>query len=97
MIDTTLLLLRDQLNAYLGTRYGGREPHVVLSALANLDGTTPSGIDNKVVLTLVNIERESAAGPGAQLKPENGGFTRISPALHLNLYVLVSAAFGNNS
>jgi hypothetical protein len=97
MLDTTLGFLRDQLSDYLGTRYPTAESHVVLSGLCNLDGTAPAGIENKVVLSLVNIEREAAAGSsGAQLRPEGGGFVRTSPALNLNLYVLVSASFGNN-
>ena len=97
MLDRTLSFLLDQLNGYLGARYHSSEPHVVLSSLCNLDGTTPPGIENKVVLSLVNIEREAAAGSSrATLRQENEGFVRTSPALNLNLYVLVSASFGAN-
>jgi len=97
MLDRTLSFLLDQLNGYLGTRYESTEPHAVLSSLSNLDGTIPPGIENKVVVSLVNIEREAAAvGSGAQMRPENGGYSRLSPPLTLNLYVLMSASFGNN-
>jgi hypothetical protein len=94
MLDTTLVFLKNQLDSYLGTRYSSSEPHVVLAGLCNLDGTVPADIENKVVLSLVNIEREAAAGAtGPHLRPENGGFARMSPALNLNLYLLVSAPF----
>jgi len=97
MLDRTLSFLLDQLNSYLGTRYPSNEPHAVLASLANLDGSVPTNIDNKVVLSLVNLEREAAAAAtGPQLRPENGGFARLSPALNLNLYLLVSASFGAN-
>ncbi len=97
MLDTTLGFLRDQLSGYLDSRYPSSEGYVALAGLSNLDGTPPSGIENKIVLSLVNIERETAAASsGAQLKPDGGGFARMSAPLNLNLYVLVSASFGNN-
>ena len=97
MLDRTLVFLLDQINGYLGTRYPSNEPHAVLASLANLDGTVPTNIENKLVVTLVNLEREAtAAGTGPQLRPENGGFARLSPSLNLNLYLLMSASFGSN-
>jgi hypothetical protein len=96
MIDTTLVFLRDQLNGYLAQRYSSREPLVVVASLSSLDGTVPTGIDNRVVLTLANVEREGAAGSAPQLRPGNGGFARLAPPLHLNLYILVSAWFPGN-
>ena len=98
MIDTTLVFLSDQLNAYVARRfsYSSRDPLVVVASLSSLDGTVPSDIDGKVVLTLVNVEREAAAGSTPQLRPESGGFARLAPPLHLNLYILVSACFPGN-
>lgn len=96
MLDRTLSFLLDQLNGYLATRYESNEPHAVLSSLSNLDGTIPAGIENKVVVSLVNIEREPAAVGSAQMRQENGGYSRLSAPLNLNLYVLMSASFGNN-
>jgi len=97
MLDTTLAFLSDQLNGYLDSRYPSNERHVVLAGLCNLDGTVPGVIENKVVLSLVNIEREAAAGSSnAQPRLDNSSFARMSPALNLNLYLLLSASFGNN-
>ena len=97
MLDRTLTFLLTQLNDHLGTRYPSKEPHVVLSSLSTLEGTAPPEIANRVVLSLVNIEREtSAASAAAPVRAENGGFVRTSPALNLDLYVLVSASFGSN-
>lgn len=97
MIDKTFDFILDELNGFLGIRYPSSEPHVVLSNPSNQDGTVPPQIENKLILSLVNIEREAAAAVSAmQLRPQNGEYVRINPPLNLNVYVLVSAYFGNN-
>jgi hypothetical protein len=97
MLDRTLGFLLAQLNDHLGTRYPSKEPHVVVSSLSTMEGTVPPEIANRVVLTLVNVEREGAAGPApGPIRTENGTFVRTSPPLNVNLYVLVSASFGSN-
>ncbi len=94
MLDTTLGFLRDQLSAYLDSRYPSGEGLVVLSGLVNLSGTPPPAVENKIVLSLVNVEREAIARnlPG-EGRSESGFSARINPPLNLNLYVLVSASF----
>lgn len=97
MIDKTFNFILGELNGFLGTRYPSSEPHAVLSNPSNQDGTLPPQIENKLILSLVNIERESAASVSAmQLRPQNGDYVRVNPPLNLNLYMLVSAYFGNN-
>jgi hypothetical protein len=97
MIDKTLTFLLDELNGFLGGRFQSSENLVVLSGLVNPDGTVPMAIENKLILTLVNAEREAAAvSAGANSSGFAGPRTRVSPPLNLNLYVLVSANFGNN-
>jgi Pvc16 N-terminal domain len=80
MIDKALSFIADELSVFLGARFENRGPHAVLSSLVNQDGSVPLGIENKLVLSLANIERDTTA---------------VSPnrALHLNLYFLVSANF----
>ncbi len=97
MIDTALGFILAELNTFLGARVHSSEPLAVLSHLANPDGTTPTGIENKLVLSLVNIEREAAA-PALGIKGggEHGQYSRRNPALNLNLSLLVCASFGNN-
>jgi hypothetical protein len=60
MIDKALSLILDELNAFLSARFANGGPYAVLSGLANQDGSVPLGIENKLVLSLVNIEREAA-------------------------------------
>ncbi len=97
MLDTTLAFIRDQLNGQLGSRSPGGEPYVVLANLCNLDGTVPNVIENKVVLSLVNVERDATGTSGGSRHSAQGsGFAQSQSPLNLNLYVLVSASFGNN-
>lgn len=95
MIDKALNFLIDEINTFLGRRFQTNEALAVLSSLANPDGTVPLTIENKLVLTLANVEREGAAGTSGE-SPVNGRRSRVSPPLHLNLYLLVSANFGDN-
>jgi len=94
MIDKTLTFLLGELNVFLDTVYPASEPHAVLSALIQQDGTAPPKIENRIVLTVVNIERETAAfsaGPGP--RSASGSALRVNPPLNLNIYLLLSASF----
>lgn len=95
MIDKALNFLLDEINGFLGRRFQSSEELAVLSSLANPDGTIPLNIENKLVLTLANVEREGAAGASGESRLV-GPRPRVSPPLHLNLYLLVAANFGNN-
>lgn len=60
MIDSALKLIRDELHAYLLSRHGGlTEVPVVIDNIA-LSDAEGSLMDDSVVITLVNIEEESA-------------------------------------
>lgn len=97
MIDKTFDFILEELNGFLGIRFPSSEPHVVLSNPTSQDGTVPPQIENKLILTLVNIEREAVATISApQMQARNGEYVRVEPPLNLNVYVLVSAYFGDN-
>lgn len=103
MIDKALAFLLDELNRHLEPRGPGGEPPAVLSSLASPEGGALSAIENKLVMTLLSIEKEAAAAalplpvrdrsaPGASGAP--GGFMRVAAPLPLNLNVIVAASFG---
>lgn len=97
MIDKALNFLLNELNNFLGGRFQSNENLVVLSSLANPDGTVPITIENKLILTLANVERETLAASGInQTSTLSSPKSRVSPPLHLNLYLVVSSNFGNN-
>lgn len=97
MIDKTMQFLQEQLNGYLRQRFPGESELAVLSGIANPDGTPSDKIANKVVLTLINVERESvASNSSARYRPDGDAMARITPPLNINLLILVSASFDSN-
>ncbi len=97
MIDRVLNFLLAELNIFLGMPMQSSEPLAVLSSLTNLDGTISIGIENKIIISLVNVEREAAAGSLAAVnRTPSEIYSRVNPPLSLNLSVLVSASFPTN-
>lgn len=97
MIDKTMQFLLDELNGYLKQRYPGETELAVLSGIAVADGSTSDKIANKIVMTLINIERESiASNSSARYRADGDAMARITPPLNINLLILISANFENN-
>jgi hypothetical protein len=97
MIDKAMNFIVGEINGMLSSRFQSNENLAVLSSLANPDGTLPPGIENKIVLTLINVEREASAnGSSWPMRQLQEGFGRVSPPLGLNLLVLVTASFSSN-
>jgi len=96
MIDKALSFLLGELNTYLGARFASTENSAVLASLSNPDGSVPVIIDNKIVLSLVNIEKETTVGAPGFVARSGSSYARTSPALYLNLYILVSASYSGN-
>ncbi|WP_122158650.1 DUF4255 domain-containing protein [Paraburkholderia sp.] len=105
MIDKALGFLLDELNRFLEPRSPGGEPLAVLSSLAVPHGGAAPGTDNKLVISLLSIEKEGAASslpvplrdPSAPAQAgAPSGFARVAAPLPLNLNVMVAASFGAN-
>lgn len=94
MIYEALTCVADELNDYFKSKHKINEDKVVLSALVNQDGTIAIQGENKIVLTMINLEKETArAGSQKSLGSLNQG----DLPLNVNLYVLFSSYFtGNN-
>jgi len=95
MIDKAMTFIVGELNNLLSARFQSNENMAVLSSLSNSDGTVPPGIENKVVVSLINVERESTTSGGNwPARAGTGSYDRVSPPLGLNLMLLVTASFG---
>jgi hypothetical protein len=88
MIYDVLQTLADDLNVYFKTKLNIQEEKVVLSALVNQDGSIALQTENKVIATLINIEKEPFSS-----SPQKIG----RQTLTLNLYVLFSCYFTNTN
>ena len=96
MIDETLGFVVDELNRFLMARFPDTDPLAVLSSLSAMDGGALPGLERKLIVTLVNVGKEAAAPAlGVPTRSAGGGYARAAAPLHLNLYVMMSASFGN--
>lgn len=94
MIAAAVSHLAGQLNAFLKRGIDTDEDLVVLSSLHQPDGTAPPRIDNKLVLFLTNIQRDSLPQTAQGGRASGARVLESAPPLHLNLYVMVAACFG---
>lgn len=97
MIDKALSFILSELNGHLAANFPSLEPHAVMSTLSLPDGSAPEEIDNKIVLTVANVGRETAAfAPQIPQSVHGGQRTSLSTPLNLNVYLLVSGSFRRN-
>jgi hypothetical protein len=97
MIDKAMTFIVGELNNVLLARFQSNENLVILSSVSNPDGTLPAGIESKILLSLINVEREPAANSGTwPARSGTEGFGRVSPPLSLNLLLLITASFASN-
>lgn len=97
MIDKAMNFILRGLNGYLGARHHADEDHVVLSSPTLVDGAPAEDLANKVILSLINIEREGvSANSSQQYRTEAGKSVRAKQPLNINLILLISANYENN-
>lgn len=96
MIYEALLCLTEEINEFFRNRLKINEEKITLSAIVNQDGSIAIQGENKVLVTLVNIERETVGKSNSGIP---GGLTQINKnaALTINLYVLFSAYFSDGN
>jgi hypothetical protein len=95
MIQAAISHLAGELNQKFKANFPLIEDVVVVSNLVELDGSVAPTANNKLVLTLVNIEKDSLPYRATPL--QRGLDERLlinSAPLYLNLYVMLSANFG---
>lgn len=96
MIYEALSCLTDEINEYFRNKLRINEDKAILSGIVNQDGTIAIQGENKIVITLINIEKEITG------KSNTGGITggsiaNKSASMNINLYILFSAYFGSNN
>ncbi|MPY23421.1 DUF4255 domain-containing protein [Shewanella psychropiezotolerans] len=81
-----------KLNQFLKNKFELVEDVVVVSNLVDHDGAISANVNNRVVIFLTNIERETAAKTHYMSSGVGSDFTQHQP-VHLNLYLMVCANF----
>ena len=90
MIKRILTYYAERLDEYLSrTRH---RPEGL--ATVGMIGSTTEERPNKMVVALLNVERETSGGISAPIqRTGNGGYARMQPPLLLNLNIMLAAVF----
>lgn len=95
MISAAMGHLAFQLNQQFKNNFQLVEDVVVVSNLVELDGSVTPNANNKLVLTLVNIEKDTLPfRPGTGARGRDERLLQHSTPLFVNLYLMISANFG---
>lgn len=96
MIYNALNSVVVQLNAFLKQRFRQTEDKAILGTILNEEGTVPEGNRNKVIMSVVNLEQETARQFSATYQ-RNGasGMKRLNEPYDFNLDVLITSLFSD--
>jgi hypothetical protein len=98
VIQAALTHLANQLNAYLKRTNNLTEDIVVVSSLVESDGSAAPHTNNKLILLLTNIEKDTVPQSGAARSTGFDGRVPISNRpIYLNLYVMLAANFSGSN
>ena len=98
MIDAAISHFADQLNEDLKRKYDLREDIVVVSSVANQDGSDGPDIDNKVVISLVHIQEDATLRSTLDENIGRDSEGALNDALvSLRLYFMVWSNFSGNN
>ncbi|NKB82596.1 MAG: DUF4255 domain-containing protein [Nitrospirales bacterium] len=98
MIDSAISHIANQLNQFLKRTFDLHEDIVVVSNILEQNGNVASHVNNKLVIFLINIEKDTVP-PNQTGKSAPGGDRAIMhyPPLYLNLYLMVAGHFSGNN
>ncbi len=98
MIDAAIGHIASELNQHIRRTYSLSEDMVVVSNLLEQDGSLSVHVNNKLVIFLVNIEKDTVPQQPANMTRPDGGRSIVSSApLYLNLYVMVAGNFSGSN
>lgn len=91
MIYETLQIIKEQIENYFSEKGLGKIIVLENIALWESGSETASRVNNKVVITLLNLEEEKTLKNSAHYKVNHTQTEYENPPVHLNLYLLISA------
>ncbi len=99
MIYNALNSITKKINDYLNMKYSGNgNSYIQLCNLYDHSGGLEVNDSNKIIVSLVNIEKENVFGASHTfLSNQNGKHGKINPAININLYVLFSSVFSGEN
>lgn len=96
MINQALQFTCDTLDQFLRNRFGLDDKTVLLNNLIESNGSIPQANQNKIVISLINIEKETLKAFYSRSQQLKGGsYQDINPSERYNLILLLSSNFDN--
>ncbi|PKA83074.1 uncharacterized protein DUF4255 [Ulvibacter sp. MAR_2010_11] len=96
MISKALAFLTNFLNQELRLNSGVDEDLVIAGSLINPDGSIAENVENKIVVSVLNIEHETFMKSPSAHKTDGGNpLGKLTPPINLNLYLMVSTNFNS--
>lgn len=89
MIQKILTYYAEQLDEYLSVYHHRPEGMATVGQIGGSAEERP----NKMVVSLLNVERETSGGISAPVQRTGEGYVRLQPPLQLNLNVMLAAVF----
>ena len=93
MIEKSLSYIQECLNEHINRQFKLDDKIVVLSNLINKDGKVSSSNENKVILSLVNVEQDISLKNLQPPPRDPSGVLKSNLPLDTNCYILVAANF----
>ncbi|MBT8339633.1 MAG: DUF4255 domain-containing protein [Desulfatitalea sp.] len=98
MIYAAVFHITSQLNQFLKRSFDLNEDIVVVSNIVEQDGSIATNVANRIVASLINIEKDTAPGGRPITAPREGQPSAASyPPVHTNLYLLFAGNFNGKN
>ncbi|MCA6362927.1 MAG: DUF4255 domain-containing protein [Bacteroidetes bacterium] len=98
MINQALQFTRITLDQFLRQRFLVQESKVILNKLNDPSGNAAKKNENRVVITLINIEKEvNKQFYGRSQRTASGSFSEVQPFERYNIDLLISSNFDDYS
>ena len=94
MLQTALMFIKKKLDQYLTNQFEVEESITVLNHLISQDGSFPQKNQNKMVITLINLDYETNKQfYGAQQRVRESHVAQVNPSVLFNVDLLFTASF----
>ncbi|NQY07952.1 MAG: DUF4255 domain-containing protein [Flavobacteriales bacterium] len=94
MIEQSLLFTKNILDQFLQNKLGLSDSTVLINNIAEADGSIPPKNQNKVVISLINIDQETNQPfYDRSQRLSNGSFVNVQRADRFNLDILITSQF----
>jgi hypothetical protein len=94
MIDKVLAFITGYINQEIKMSFGLAENKVIASSLINPDGSVTEHIENKIIISVINLEHETTTKyMGNFVVNADNQYGKVAPPVYLNIYLLFSANY----